>query len=73
MHFWPISDWVFISPLSYWDSRAHADIIGPAALMLTLALTYLLVRRYSSWALRAFFALLAMLELASSGIWRLVF
>lgn len=34
-HFWPVTNWIFESPLSYWDRRHHAGIIGP--LELTLA------------------------------------
>lgn len=28
-HFWPLSDWIFESPVSYWDVRHHAALVGP--------------------------------------------
>lgn len=28
-HFWPISDWQFNSPVSYWDVRHHANYVMP--------------------------------------------
>ena len=73
MHFWPVTDWVFVSSFSYWDSTAYAGVVGPAALLLTLALAVLLFRRFKTVVARGWFALLAALELASSGIWRVFF
>lgn len=72
-HFWPVSDWVFYSPFSYWDSAAHADIIGTASIGLCVALAVVVIRRFESWVVRGFTALLLALELASSGFWSLVF
>lgn len=36
---WPISDWVFRSPVSYWDARFYGNLFGPfeVALVVTLA------------------------------------
>lgn len=28
-HFWPISRWIFESPVSYWDRNHHAGIVAP--------------------------------------------
>lgn len=28
-HFWPLTNWIFESPLSYWDSRHHAAWVAP--------------------------------------------
>ena len=72
-HFWPLTDWVFHSPFSYWDNRAHASIIGPMEASMSLALTYVLFRRYASWGLRILFTVLLAAELLSSGIWRFIF
>lgn len=33
-HFWPVSNWIFESPVSYWDHRHHAAIVGPMELAL---------------------------------------
>ncbi len=72
-HFWPISDWVFNSPFSYWDNRAHAGVIGSFELVLSLVFASLLWRRFRSWKVRGFTAALALMELSSSGFWRMIF
>ena len=37
-HFWPSSNWVFESPVSYWDRRQGAALVAPAeALLATIA------------------------------------
>ena len=36
-HFWPISDWRFYSPLSYWDVDHHADWVGKIDIGIALA------------------------------------
>lgn len=40
-HFWPLSDWVFESPVSYWDRNHGAQWIAPieAALVSVCAIT----------------------------------
>ena len=73
MHFWPVSDWVFHSPFSYWDSRAHANVIGPVELALSVTLSIVLFLRYRTWGIRALLAALLMAEVFSSGIWQFVF
>ena len=72
-HFWPLTDWVFFSPVSYWDSRAHAGIVGPVELTMSVGLSILLLARFRSWIVRSFVCLLLAAELLSSGIWRFVF
>ncbi len=73
MHFWPITDWKFISPFSYWDGRAHADTIGIFVLALVVVLGLVVFRRYKSWGVRLFASLMVAFEAASSGLWRLFF
>ena len=48
-HFWPISDWVFESPLSYWDSAHHAAWVAPFGLAAVLAAAVVLWRRWPGW------------------------
>lgn len=72
-HFWPVSDWVFHSPVSYWDGQAHADIVGPIALALAVLCAVLLFRRFSSWWIRGLTLVLLAFEAMSSGVWRFVF
>lgn len=45
-HFWPISDWRFYSPLSYWDVDYHAKWVGIAECVLGLGLIFVLWRRF---------------------------
>ena len=68
-----MSDWVFESRYSYWESAARADVIGPWTLAMTLFLAGYLVTRYRTLAVRALAVLLAGAELMSSGVWRFVF
>lgn len=72
-HFWPLSDWVFESPFSYWDSGHHALWIGPILALVTLVCVVVLWRRHAplGWRL-AFFALL-MLEVNTLRSWVLYF
>ena len=51
-HFWPVSDWVFESPFSYWD-RNHGSLwIAPAEFVVAaVALVVLLRARVTIWAL----------------------
>ncbi len=73
MHFWPITDWKYFSPFSYWDRSAGALWIGALETGATLIMTVLLWRWWPSWAWRAFFGVLAGLQLATSSVWSFVF
>ena len=45
-HFWPITDWVYASPVSYWDTDHYAWIVAPLEIALMAALSVLLWRRF---------------------------
>ena len=45
-HFWPLSDWVFISPVSYWDREHYGNVVGPLEILLVIALIAVLWRRF---------------------------
>jgi hypothetical protein len=45
-HFWPVSDWRFQSPFSYWDRDHHAGVLAPLELLLGFGLLTLLFRRF---------------------------
>lgn len=51
-HFWPVSDWVYESPFSYWDSDHHAGVIGPVLLVAVLIAGGVLWRRRPTWPMR---------------------
>ncbi|MEO0911906.1 MAG: cobalamin biosynthesis protein CobQ [Pseudomonadota bacterium] len=45
-HFWPLSDWIFESPVSYWDPQAYGWFVAPVELALGVVLIVLLLRRF---------------------------
>ncbi len=61
-HFWPLSSWVFESPLSYWDRRHGAGWIAPLEGAVCLILVIVLWRRFVSWPQRAFWTAVLALE-----------
>ncbi|MEM7496776.1 MAG: cobalamin biosynthesis protein CobQ [Pseudomonadota bacterium] len=58
-HLWPLSDWRFHSPLSYWDTRHHAGAVIWIEAALTAACLTLLWQRFDTRLPRAALALLA--------------
>lgn len=45
-HFWPLTNWVFNSPVSYWDPSAYGLYVAIIELILVLGLLYLLAKRF---------------------------
>ena len=72
-HFWPVTDWVFESPVSYWDTTAHAGMVGPLEFGLSFGCALLVWRRFRILGIRIATLLLLGLEAMSAGIWRFVF
>lgn len=68
--FWPISDWVFHSPLSYWDQRHHAGWIAPLELLLSLICAIILFRRFRAWPARVATAAVLMAEIVPELLFR---
>ncbi len=66
-HFWPVSDWVFESPVSYWDGRHHAGVVAPLEVLASVGLAALAFARHRRIWLRALLALLVALEFLSGG------
>lgn len=73
MHFWPITEWKFISPISYWDRDLFGNVVGAIEMTLAAGLTVWLLRRFKDLWLRILFVLLALLELGPFVIWSLIF
>ena len=63
-HFWPLSDWRFVSPVSYWDPAHHGRIAGLVEGAGGVALCVVLWRRHARRAVRALLVLLAAAYLA---------
>lgn len=72
-HFWPISNWVFESPVSYWDRKHYAGYIGPLEIGLSLVLGVLLWRRFKHWPMRILITLLMALEALPGIVFAIVF
>ena len=50
-HFWPLSDWRFYSPFSYWDVDYHAVWVGKIDIVLALGCAAVLWARFTGrWA-----------------------
>ena len=47
IHFWPLTEWRFHSPVSYWDRDHYAGIFAPLEMLLGLGLMVVLFRRFS--------------------------
>ena len=73
MMFWPLSDWVFRSPFSYWDPRHYGRIIGPLELAMTWGLAVLLWRRFEGVGARAMIVAAALAELLTGGVFGMLF
>ena len=69
-HFWPFSDWRFVSPVSYWDSAHFGATASFAETALLCAAAVVLWRRHPQRSVRAPLALLAALSVA---VWTLFY
>ena len=45
-HFWPVTNWIFQSPVSYWDRRHYGDIVGPIEIGMSLVCCVYLWRKF---------------------------
>ena len=72
-HFWPITNWKFVSPVSYWDPAHFGSIVSVAELLLVLGLSVWLWRRFTGGWMRGLIGLLASLQIAPVVIWALMF
>ena len=71
--FWPLTMWIFESPLSYWDNRRGAAWLGPLEGAACILLFVVIFRRFRSWLMRLGMGVVLALELMSSGFWRFIF
>lgn len=51
-HLWPLSDWKFISPVSYWDPDHHGRWFMLFEFVMSAFLCVVLFRRFHSWWVR---------------------
>ena len=52
-HFWPLSDWRFRSPLSYWESQNYAGTVMLFEIMIALVGIFFLWQRFNGIWVRA--------------------
>ena len=62
-HFWPLSNWVFESPVSYWDIRRGGAWIGPIEVMACLVATLQILLVRPGWVLGGFTLALLAIEI----------
>ena len=72
-HFWPLSDWVFVSPFSYWDRRHFGDFIGPLEALLCILLVAVLLVRFRDWRSRTLILGIGALQVVPVFIWVFIF
>ena len=72
-HLWPISDWRFRSPVSYWDPQHHGRTFRLVEAAFALVLVAILWRRFRVVWLRALLALAALAYVAVPAyfLWQL--
>ena len=72
-HFWPVSDWVFSSPVSYWDGAHYGDIVGVIEVTLVIALSAWMLVRFKGWVVRGVILALCLAQTAPFVMWRMMF
>lgn len=72
-HFWPLSTWIFESPVSYWDWRHHGRIVGMIEMGLSGALCVWMFFRFERLWERVMILLLGALEILPRLFFALIF
>ncbi len=70
-HLWPFSDWIYASPVSYWDPNHHGMAAGAAEVALCVVLGIILWRRFRGIPARVLIAFGVSLELSVPLGWLL--
>lgn len=69
-HFWPFTNWKFISPVSYWDRNHYGQIVAPIEALAVLGCSVLLWRRYAGgWIMRCVVTMIAALQILPFVAW----
>ncbi len=70
-HFWPIHDWRFISPFSYYEQDHHSGIVSLVELLLVLGSITILWRRFPKRWIRGLLLFFAALYILAQLAFRL--
>lgn len=69
-HFWPITDWKFISPVSYWDPQYYGHIVGPIEIGAVLICSLYVLKRFKDMVWVQIMAVaFALLQIAPMIAW----
>lgn len=63
-HFWPLSNWKFVSSVSYWHPDHHGGVFSTIEAVAGLVLCVILFRRFHALWVRVLLALLALAYIA---------
>ncbi|MBW4707695.1 cobalamin biosynthesis protein CobQ [Roseobacter sp. YSTF-M11] len=72
-HFWPLTGWVFESPVSYWDRDHGAMWIAPLEAFVAVGAAMLLWKRQFGWRVLVPVGVLVMAELWVVRQWLFIF
>jgi len=72
-HFWPFSDWIFESPVSYWDPGHFGGIVGPVEGLLCLGLLVILWRRFEGMFAKVVILAAGLLECVPAILFPILF
>ena len=70
-HFWPLSDWRFYSPFSYWEADHHAGWVSLVETALAFASIFILWRRFPKLWVKIVLGLLTAAYIALQVVSRL--
>ncbi|MGB6231065.1 MAG: hypothetical protein WBF53_13170 [Litorimonas sp.] len=69
-HFWPLSDWRFHSPVSYWEADLHARWVSLIEAVIVLVSVILLWRRFPAIWVRVLLGLVTVFALfVTTALW----
>lgn len=71
--FWPLTMWIFDSPLSYWDGAYGGRIVGAVEMIACIALVAYIHRRFTEWWVRITSYVLLALQVVPMIAWYLFF
>ncbi len=71
-HFGPLSDWVFRSPISYWDPAAYGGTVAVVEGGVCVILAAVLLRRFRGWPARLLILGALVAEAAPTLMWPLL-
>lgn len=72
-HFWPLTDWIFHSPVSYWDPSHFGNFTSVIEVGVCVVFSAVLLRYFKSRLARGLILLLACVEVAPPLMFHLMF